>query len=106
MYIKRLTALFVALLFIGFIANADSRSSAGVVPESSFLQKLHTTIEVEAHIDLVRLLEKNLTEASRVTLEAIALDTKEDGSVRMQAICSLGSVATHESVPTSNTPIV
>ena len=99
MYIRSLTALYIVLILsIGLIANADSRSSDVAMPDISFLQKLHMTTEVEARIDLVRTLEKQLTEASRITLETVALDTKEGGSVRMQAICSMGSVATHESV--------
>ena len=57
------------------------------------------TDDEEAHIDLVISLERKPSEETRKTLEAIVLDTRQADRVRMQAICSLGSSATQESVP-------
>jgi len=98
MYSKQLVLIFTLTMFSAVITYADSGSSNAPMADVNFLQKLHTTADVEARSDLVRTLEQKPSESTRLTLETIALDTKEAGGVRMQAICSLGNVATHQSV--------
>ncbi|WP_299881710.1 HEAT repeat domain-containing protein [uncultured Cocleimonas sp.] len=100
MGIRQLVSFFtLQMLFFALIANADSGSTSLKVSDTNFLNKLRTTTVVEDRLDLLRVLEKKPSESTRLTLEIIALDTKEDESVRMQAICSLGDSATKESVP-------
>lgn len=97
---KHLVSFFtLQILFVAFVANADSVSTNLNVADTNFLKKLRATTAVEERIDLISTLEKQPSESARLTLEDIALDSKEDGSVRMQAICSLGDAATSQSVP-------
>lgn len=70
-----------------------------VTHDTLFLSKLNSTQQIEKRIDLIVLFASNKTEKVRITLEAIAIDTKQNNSVRMQAICSLDNIATHKSVP-------
>ncbi len=87
------------MLLLLWMANAESGDLETPKPDSAFLQMLHTTVEIDERSNKVRSLEKHPTESTRLTLETIALDTKETNEVRMQAICSLGSIANQKSLP-------
>lgn len=67
--------------------------------DMAFLRKLDAIMEDNSREELIISYAKNSSEKVRMTLEALALDTKRKGSIRMQAICSLGASANRKSVP-------
>jgi len=89
----------LTLLFLAWMTSAESGDTDIPQSDSAFLQMLHSTTEIDARSNKVRSLENHPSESTRLTLETIALDTKEASEVRMQAICSLGSMANQKSLP-------
>ncbi len=89
----------LTLLLLVWMTSAESGDADIPQPDSTFLQMLHTTTEIDIRINKVRTLENQPSESTRLTLETIAMDTKEAGDVRMQAICSLGGMADQKSLP-------
>lgn len=64
-----------------------------------FLHKLDALSDDFKRQNLIEAFAKKRSEKVRLTLEAISLDTKRKGSIRMRAICALGPSATRQSVP-------
>lgn len=91
--------LILLILVTLLIPVTNTFAEEIVTPDTAFLNKLNNMAKVEPRIDLVNSFTNKVSEEVRLTLEAIALDTKQNSSVRMQAICSLESSATPESVP-------
>ena len=79
--------------------STNTSSSPPVRADAGFLRKLRALSNDEARSALVIALGKQPSEQTRKTLENIAADTTETGSVRMQAICSLVASASRDSVP-------
>ena len=94
------TKILALLLVTFFIPFANTFAEDPVTRDTAFLNKLSNMENEEARIDLVISLSNEGSEKVRMTLEAIALDTKKNNSIRMQAICSLENSATPKSVPT------
>ena len=87
----------LSLIFIAWMTSAES-GDITPKPDSAFLQILNATTEIDKRTELVRTLENQPTESTRLTLETIALDTKQAGEVRMQATCSLGTMVNQQSL--------
>ncbi|WP_299875531.1 HEAT repeat domain-containing protein [uncultured Cocleimonas sp.] len=98
MYANILVAFFIVLAMPTVSASYDPPEN-NTVADSDFLQKLRRTKDPESRVDLILSIEKKVSESTRKSLEIIALDSKEAGEVRMQAICSLGSMANQKSLP-------
>jgi len=81
----------VLVLLAMSVAHANAASD-------DFLQKFRKQSDVKARGDLITTLENQTSDKVRRILEQIAADTKEDSSVRMQAICALHASATRKSV--------
>jgi len=99
MRIEHLILIFLTLLVMPLAMADYDPSEDNAIENSSFLQKLRATNEVSKRVDLVINLEKKPSEKTRKTLEVIALDTKEAGEVRMQAVCTLGGMANSRNMP-------
>jgi len=96
MLLRFLIILFALNIFYVSITNAKDTI---ITHDTLFLSKLNSTKKTEKRIDMIILFASNKTEKVRVTLETIAVNTKQNDRVRMQAICSLEKTATHKSVP-------
>ncbi|MCP4185480.1 MAG: hypothetical protein GY761_19585, partial [Hyphomicrobiales bacterium] len=66
---------------------------------TAFLRKLDALSDDYKREELIISYAEKPSEKVRLTLEALALDSKRKGSLRMQTICSLGRSATKDSVP-------
>lgn len=75
------------------------KEGAKATRDKAFLRMLDAIKNNSAREKLIISYGKESSEKVRLTLEAIALDTKQNGSIRMQAICSLGTSASGKSVP-------
>ena len=83
--------------FFSTVASGGMQETA--VIDGVFLQQLQKSADTEVRIELVRTLQQTAPANLRVTLEAIALNSKEESRVRMEAMCALSGVATKDSIP-------
>ena len=91
--------LFFAALPLAHASYDEAGAGKSVATrDTTFLRKLDAQSSDFKREELIISYAKKSSENVRLTLEAIALDTKRKGSIRMAAICNLGHSANRKSV--------
>lgn len=87
------------LVFLSILIGLLVAPIALTARDTAFLRDLDALSDDNDRKELIVSYAKKPSEEVRSTLEAIALDATRKGSIRMQAMCSLGASANRKSVP-------